>query len=216
MASRGVLVTAIFTLVGFILLAVVTFALSYRPAYGATWSSQNAVTYTTNASGQRVAHVTLNIVVQVGRGPHADWLGYQTRGNTPNPFEAIVLPRNTLVVFDIHNYDSATALRNPFFTAVHGTIGNVEYVNGKKVSVMDPGVVSHTFTIPQFNVTVPMMAVASNAPPTKFQDIQFTFRTPNRPGSFRWQCFVPCGSGLYGNGGPMSQIGYMGGLIKVK
>ncbi len=36
------------------------------------------------------------------------------------------------------------------------------------------------------------------------------------PGNYRWQCFVPCGLGfLYGNGGPMSTLGYMGGFMQV-
>ncbi|MDR3663309.1 MAG: hypothetical protein P4L86_23480, partial [Mycobacterium sp.] len=45
--------------------------------------------------------------------------------------------------------------------------------------------------------------------------ISFIFRT-GRKGRYRWQCFVPCGLGfLYGNGGPMSTLGYMGGFMKV-
>jgi hypothetical protein len=34
-------------------------------------------------------------------------------------------------------------------------------------------------------------------------------------GVFRWRCIVPCGFGLYGNGGPMQALGYMDGLITV-
>ena len=45
--------------------------------------------------------------------------------------------------------------------------------------------------------------------------IRFSFTTPG-PGNYRWQCFVPCGAGwLFGNGGGMSQLGYMGGFMKV-
>jgi hypothetical protein len=45
--------------------------------------------------------------------------------------------------------------------------------------------------------------------------IKASFMTPG-PGSYPWQCFVPCGLGwLYGNGGPMSTVGYMGGFLDV-
>ena len=45
--------------------------------------------------------------------------------------------------------------------------------------------------------------------------ITFSFRTGKR-GRYRWQCFVPCAAGFYfGNGGPMSTLGYMGGFIDV-
>jgi hypothetical protein len=200
-------------LAGIVALALIAFGVTYHPAYGASRSAAGAVEVTTNSSGQKVYHISLNIVVQVGTGPHADWLGYQTRTSPPHPGPVFTLPRNSLVEVDIHNFDSATALRNPFFTQVSGTIGGVEYVNGKPLRVMSPDHTSHTFTIPSFNVSVPMEGVPDNAPPTKFQDMRFMFRTPNKTGVFRWQCLVPCGSGLYGNGGPMGEIGYMMGLI---
>ena len=45
--------------------------------------------------------------------------------------------------------------------------------------------------------------------------IKFSFRT-GAPGTYRWQCFVPCAAGnLLGNGGPMSTLGYMGGFLNV-
>ena len=45
--------------------------------------------------------------------------------------------------------------------------------------------------------------------------ITFTFRT-GKPGHYRWQCFVPCAAGtIFGNGGPMSTLGYMGGQLIV-
>lgn len=213
MNSRGVLITAIVTVAGIIVLGLITLGITYHPAYGADRSAAGAITASTNPSGQKVLHLNLNIVVEVGQGPHADWLGYQTRTNPVHPGPNFSLPRNSLVQVDIHNFDSATALRNYFFTQVSGTIGNVEYVNGKATKVMNPDLTSHTFTIPSFNVSVPMEGVPDNAPPTKYQDMRFTFRTPNKTGVFRWQCIVPCGSGLYGNGGPMGELGYMSGLI---
>lgn len=213
MSSKGVLVTSIITAVSIIILALTVFGVTYHPAYGATRQAAGAITTTTNSSGQKVVHVSLNIVVAVNTGPHADWLGYQTRTNPPHPGPILTLPRNTLVTVDIHNYDSQAPLRNYFFTQVQGTVGGVEYVNGKPMKVMNPNLTSHTFTIPSFGVSVPMEGVPDNAPATKYEDMHFTFRTPNQTGVYRWQCFVPCGSGLYGNGGPMGQIGYMSGLI---
>lgn len=213
MSSRGVLVTAIFTVVGIIILVLITIGVGYHAAYSADRAAVGAVTMATNSSGQKVVHLSLNIVQEVGVGPNAAWLGYQTRTSSPHPGTIFTLPRNTVVVVDIHNYDSTTALRNYFFNKVQGTIGGVEYVNGKRTMVLNPNLTSHTFTIPSFGVSVPMMGVPNNAPATKFEDMRFSFRTPNKTGVYRWQCFVPCGWGTYGNGGPMSEIGYMSGLI---
>jgi hypothetical protein len=46
--------------------------------------------------------------------------------------------------------------------------------------------------------------------------IKFSFMTPKTTGTFRWQCFVPCGGGfLDGNGGPMQTLGFMMGNMEV-
>jgi hypothetical protein len=40
--------------------------------------------------------------------------------------------------------------------------------------------------------------------------------TPAQTGTYRWQCFVPCGLDfLNGNGGPMQTFGYMMGHMQV-
>jgi len=45
--------------------------------------------------------------------------------------------------------------------------------------------------------------------------ITFSFKTKG-PGIYHWQCFVPCAAGtVYGNGGPMQTLGYMGGELIV-
>jgi hypothetical protein len=47
--------------------------------------------------------------------------------------------------------------------------------------------------------------------------VTFSFRTPKNGGTFRWQCFVPCGGGYVdGNGGPMATVGYMMGQMEVQ
>ena len=83
---------------------------------------------------------------------------------------------------------------------------------------------AHTFSIPSLGINVPLYGNNGNAnlcgaaPCTTNSPhniIRFSFTTPG-PGNYRWQCFVPCGLGfLYGNGGPMSTLGYMGGFMKV-
>jgi hypothetical protein len=47
--------------------------------------------------------------------------------------------------------------------------------------------------------------------------VRFSFKTPKAGGTFRWQCFVPCGGGFVdGNGGPMATVGYMMGQMEVQ
>lgn len=203
------------TVIVLVIVVVYVFALSYRPAYSDTRYANGAETVSTLANGQKTIHLNLNIVQQVGVGPHADWLGYQTRTATPHPGTVFDLPAGSLVTVSIHNFDSRTALRNTFFSEVQGTVGGTEVADGKTIKVMSPDLTSHTFTIPDFGVTVPMEGIPSNAKANAFETMTFTFRTPNKKGVYRWQCIVPCGSGLYGFGGPMQEIGYMDGWITV-
>src|SRR2546430_2106691 len=56
-------------------------------------------------------------------------------------------------------YDGCTPLRNPLWSKVTGTIGNVEYLNGKPVSTLDSWAacnVQHTFAIPGLGLSVPV------------------------------------------------------------
>lgn len=202
-------------IIGAIVVLVLTilyvYGVMYKPAYSADRTANNAVHC---AGGSCI--VRLQIQPAVGGtgagGPHSNWLGYQTDTNPIHPGTLLTLPRNTTVTFVIRNFDSTTAPRNEFFALVQGTVGGVEYVNGKKVHIMNPADMSHTFTIPDFGVSVPMLGVPDSGKPA-FQTMKFTIRTPNKTGVFRWQCIVPCGSGLYGFGGAMGEIGYMQGLI---
>jgi len=155
------------------------------------------------------------------------------------------VPANTTVNMTILGYDGCTPLRNPLWGQVAGTDGNVEnvqYYNGKtlsapqNISTFDSWAncsVQHTFAIPNLGINVPIASVTTvnensnlcgtspctadnqdqNSPHTV---VKFSFKTPSTPGAYRWQCFVPCGLGwLYGNGGPMSTLGYMGGFMQV-
>jgi hypothetical protein len=157
------------------------------------------------------------------------------------------VPADTQVNITILGYDGCTPLRNPLWGKVTGTAGNVEvvrYYNGKAysapqaISLLDSWAdcsVQHTFAIPGLGLNVPVASpntVAENnalcgtspcvantadqalAPHTV---VRFSFKTPKAGGTFRWQCFVPCGGGFVdGNGGPMATPGYMMGQMEVQ
>jgi hypothetical protein len=129
----------------------------------------------------------------------------------------------------VYEYDSGGALRNAVWAGVTGTTSGTATLNGKTGSVFPPDVgngIAHTFNVPDLGINVPLYGVSAtsnnlcSAAPcsTSFDHntVTFSFRTPPGPGDYRWQCFVPCGlSFLYGNGGPMSQVGFMSGFLKV-
>jgi hypothetical protein len=159
--------------------------------------------------------------------PHPTWVSYygvnanSTSWHHDTTFE---VPANTLVHVTIYQYDTATGLRNPYFSQPAGTVGSV-LIDGKPTTAVDPNSPGHTFAIPDIGLSVPLPGansnaknLCSNAPcslSNAHETITFTFRTPPK-GLYRWQCFVPCAAGfIQGNGGPMQTVGYMGGFLKV-
>jgi hypothetical protein len=168
-----------------------------------------------------------------GGGPHSDWVTYC-------PTTSIKVPANSTITVTIKQYDSSTTLHNPFFATVRGTVGNVMVVNGRTMTRLSPDQPGHTFTIqtpPNANeyplfVNVPLLGVPDNAnqsavtingnPYPKPNVIVFQFRTGG-PGKYVWHCYVPCGTGLAGDGiggqnnfgGPMATTGYMSGTLTV-
>ncbi len=156
------------------------------------------------------------------------------------------VPANTTVNVTILGYDGCTPLRNPLWGQVMGVTGGAESVqifNGKTLSA--PQLIStfdsyadcsvqHTFAIPALDINVPVASpntVAENnnlcgvSPCTAANGtnnaphsvVTFSFKTPSTPGTYRWQCFIPCGGGyLDGNGGPMGTPGYMMGEMEVQ
>lgn len=157
------------------------------------------------------------------------------------------VPANTKVNVTILGYDGCTPLRNPLWGQVSGVDGNVENVSfinkGKAtattpVSVFDSWAdcsVQHTFAIPGLGINVPVASpptvdennnLCATGPCVGNDDdtgnaphsvVTFSFTTPKTGGTFRWQCFVPCGGGYVdGNGGPMATPGYMMGQMEVR
>jgi len=166
-----------------------------------------------------------------GGGPHPEWVTYC-------PSTSIKVPAYSTITVTIRQYDTSTTLHNYYFSQVSGTVGNVMYVNGKPLRRISPDALGHTFTIQtppgvksQLFVNVPLAGVSSSAPNAVTINghqypqpnvIVFKFRT-GAPGQYVWKCYVPCGTGLAGEGlygqnnfgGPMATTGYMAGMLTV-
>ncbi|HEX9097964.1 MAG TPA: hypothetical protein VF956_00590 [Candidatus Dormibacteraeota bacterium] len=150
--------------------------------------------------------------------PHPDWVGYL-------PTTTFKVPANSVVTMVIDQEDSPSGLRNPFWAQARGIIGpfHMTYFDqdgnpqeGDFTKLDDASTPAHTFSIPDLGVFVPLMGVPDAAPANSTNVITFSFRV-GKAGVYRWQCFVPCGSGtIYGNGGPMQTLGYMGGFLIVQ
>jgi hypothetical protein len=157
--------------------------------------------------------LTLQTVPSFGHAPDPDWVSY------------LAMDSNGNWHLTIYNFDGASGLRNPFLAQIRGTTGGVEYVNGKPMPYINNNDASHSFTVPDLGVSVALPGVNPNAKnqcsvaPCSLAEahvtVKFSFMTPG-PGTYRWQCFVPCAAGFfYGFGGPMQTIGWMDGELKV-
>jgi hypothetical protein len=187
----------------------------------------SSVTYQPTAAGGRTTKITLQTVAAIGRGAHPDWVSYFARNQQGTWEHSTILkvPAHSLIHVTVYNFDGASGLRNPFFGQPRGLVGGTMNVDGKTLRALKPDDASHTFTIPDLGVSVPLAPVGDNAPnqcsvaPCKLSNahrtIKFTFRT-GAPGKIRWQCFVPCAAGfILGFGGPMQTVGYMDGFLEV-
>ena len=134
--------------------------------------------------------------------------------------------------------------REGTFAGTAGNVENVQFFNGKTLSAPQPFSlfdswadcsVQHTFAIPGLGLNVPVasvttfnensnlcgtspcVAATSDQALAPHTVVRFSFMTPKAGGTFRWQCFVPCGLGYVdGNGGPMGTPGYMMGQMEVQ
>jgi hypothetical protein len=182
-----------------------------------------------SASPGGPVNVTLQAVGSYGSGSHPTWVSYLVRSPQGQWVHTTVfqVPAHTRINVTIYNYDSGSPLRNQQIGQVSGTAGNVATLNGKTFRVINSNAgngVGHTFSIPSLGINVPLYGNNGNAnlcaaapctTKSPNQVIRFSFTTPGA-GNYRWQCFVPCGLGyLFGNGGPMSTLGYMGGFMQV-
>ncbi len=174
-------------------------------------------------NGQRTGYLTLATVGAIGFTSHPTWVAYLVREHGRWVHSTVyTLPAHALIHVTVEEYDTQTGLRNPFMSVVRGTIGGVEYVNGRAVRYVNANTPAHTFSVPALGINVPLPGIANSSYPGDLTNphnshvtISFSFRTGG-PGVYHWQCFVPCAAGfLFGQGGPMQTIGYMDGLLRV-
>ena len=160
--------------------------------------------------------MTLQTVGAYGHGIHSTWVSYMTRSQDGQWLHTTIwqVPAHTRIDVTIYQYDSGSPLRNQQIGMVQGTLGGVATSNGKTFSVINSNAgngVGHTFSMPSLGINVPSTEITRTRicaaplrarPPSPHNIIKFSFMSPG-PGSYPWQCFVPCALGfLYGNGGP--------------
>lgn len=133
----------------------------------------------------------------------------------------IVLPAHTLVTMTIINKDpgeDALPAGSPY-GAVKGTTdsagkaNNSAYLSGHAYIALALDKMSHTFTVPQLGINVPIPGTP--APGQKEIAVTFSFVTGGA-GKYTFQCLVPCGNGPSGYGGPMAMKGFMMGTLTVQ
>ncbi len=176
-------------------------------------------------------HVVLQEDPQNTVSTHPDWVSYFVQSPTTHQWvhtTVFSVPAGSRIDVTIIGYDGCTPLRNPYWGKVTGTIGGVEYVNGKAVTQLNSwGAcnVAHTFSMPGIGLNVPMASpdlsatLCSTSPCTTaspHRTMTFSFNSPKAAGTYFWQCRIPCGGGFIdGFGGPMQTIGFMTGNMEV-
>ena len=129
----------------------------------------------------------------------------------------VTLPANTMVEITIVNFDDATPLTGDGtkYATAYGIVGTMavselDTVNPnapasvRHVKSLDPVTeVSHTFTIADLGVNVPLAPHATTT---------FRFHTGMK-GTYTWRCMDPCGAGDAGWDGAMATKGYMQGSL---
>jgi len=187
------------------------------------------VDFTSDHTAGQPVNIALQTVGAFGSGDHPSWVSYLIQNPQGEWVHSTVfqVPEHTRINVTIYQYDSGSPLRNQQVGQVTGTHGNVAELNGRTFRVINSNAgngVGHTFSIPTLGINVPLYGnpttpnLCGAAPCTTSSPhniIKFSFTSPG-PGSYPWQCFVPCGLGyLFGNGGPMQTLGYMDGFMKV-
>jgi hypothetical protein len=130
----------------------------------------------------------------------------------------ISLPAHRQIQLTIVSYDMPTPGSTDQQGKVTGTVGgNVYLVNGTiatygnatwgmNVSSMPGSALAHTFTVPQLGINIPVVGDST----------VIAYLYLDQTGTFSWICLTPCGMGMMGDRGAMSQPGWMEGQITVQ
>lgn len=223
MSIRGKLAAAIGLFAGAV-------ALVLWVVFGFITSKTPTVDFTTAQPAGSPVNMTVQTVGSIGYGQHPTWVSYLVKNPQGTWVHSTIwrLPAHTRVNMTILQFDSGSPLRNQQWGQVQGTIGGTETLDGQAINHYDSysgGGVGHTFAVPQLGIVAPLIGVPASATNVcgvapcsnsyAHTTIKFSFVTPGA-GEYNWQCFVPCGlATVYGNGGPMSTVGYMGGFLDV-
>lgn len=182
-----------------LLLVLAAGALAALAACGTVSAATTTVTTT---------HLTFDILPVKPGGPANNWPAYIATSPT-------TLPANSVVSVTIRNFDLGDDTVSPGspLLSVQGTTNGAATMDGKSYTTLDAKHISHTFTIPQLRLNIPIsgdpVGDANNV------TVTFSFRTPAKSGTYTFQCFVPCGTGSNGFDGPMSTLGFMRGTLTV-
>lgn len=154
----------------------------------------------------RHAQANMNIIINQP-GLHKDWPAYSP--------ENLVIPQYSYVTITIRNFDLGdTPLpANSPYNKVQGTIGGNASVDGKIYSSLSKDKVAHTFTVSGLNLNVPIPGDGQKG--ASYITVTFTIKT-GAAGTYTFQCYDPCGSGMSGWNGPMMTPGYMTGTVTVQ
>lgn len=118
-----------------------------------------------------------------------------------------------LVKLTIYSYDDGQAQTPAGYLAVKGTVNNVEWVDGKKVTKVTEANIAHTMTIMAGNQTINIPIPVRSAK-EKFVTVTAEFKFA-KAGTFNWQCYAACGTGKSGWMGPMMTMNWMKGVWHV-
>ncbi len=175
----------------------------------------SACSSTSSASGTKAAPSTAPVTVHLasviltgGMTSNPGWPIYQ-----PSSF---TVPKGATVDMTIYNYDTGTAPL-PSSTAMYAKATGVSGLTegGQPVTSLTAAQVSHTWTVPQLGINVPISAAPSATSGAK-QPLVVTFTfTASKAGTFTWKCMAPCGSGADGMSGDMATMGAMEGQLTV-
>ena len=119
------------------------------------------------------------------------------------------VPAGKTIKLIIHSYDDGNAPITPNYTKVQGTVGGVEWVDGKKFTSFKAADVAHTMTIMEGTKTINIV-VPVRSEKEKYVTVtaEFSFA---KAGTYNWQCEAACGTGSSGWMGPMMTNNWMKG-----